>query len=1074
MRAVVYLIISLMINITLLSADNINIQKGWNLLSTGKNSEVNSSCLLNKLSSYTPIIWSFDNSTKSWINENSTKGIIKNHNGFWLESNSTINDFNITACQISTTDSNITLYSGWDLLSIGDTIGINSLISAFSNPTLLWQYDNQNKSWLAYSNDDTVKEKISNNNIPYINSIDATEAFWSYNYSDTYTLSPLDDETNITLPSSGGVPEVVAYTPKYKLLLSPVSNDGFLVGSTKNYYFKVINYDGTLIDTLKVNSVIVESLDSDKVLFDDDSKLKVYNATSYAQFTLKGLAVGDANIKITADIKDDNGSELQVNGTKKITILSKEEMFDTNYNLTNDINGSTINANETKTFFYQIKDKNGNQIDDSKVASVTVKTLDESKIAFEDGSNKKEFTQKAYQTFNLKANDINTTAKLEITANMSDGSTKTIQVDITIAPITVLQATKIIFDPNSFIVEAGKTKQITIHTYDTNNIPISTTLHINQLIDSNDKIYGSLDKYSVTTDNNGKATLTYTPPSDISEFGGTTKNIVFSIEDSNISKNLQLKFPAIDKVDKVILSIDKIHVTDGLKQLITVYTLNSNNKPISATLDISAPYSQTLGKMLGSFSDTSITTNEMGEGSFYYNAPNPFDSTLQTEENVTISDELTGKNAILSLLFSPITVETNATNYEISLNAGNSFEVDNKNSLVVDIVESDNNSIKIDPKNIFSVSLTSLNHLLSFSKDNDHNYSATYKDNYHIDAYTGKIAGLDILDINASIFDGEKNTTISKKVPITISSGPAHSISIIYLNSTYNEDRGLYEDSYTIHAVDKFGNPAKKGTRIYAGVVNGLDKNSSNDTYIYGDANGIIYNNLDLNETDFNISNTFALDNVQDSDTLVVLANEDRVDSRYLGGWNIKDINNNQLILQSIYSGKKTDKLTFVIGNEKRYNKYDYSIALADVDSADKSYTIDENGTATLKLRYGPYLVGKNVFIYANSQSDQRVGIAIQRLLSGTGIKSTTYTCSGGSSGKTCDVKLSITMNDRDEPVRYITVGGFVYDGCSLVSIDRTNTYRDGVVELHVNAPANKSCDVTWDHSIISEYKRYK
>ena len=1073
MRAVIYLIISIAMNITLLNANNINIQKGWNLFSTGKNSEVNTSCLLNKLSSHNPIIWSFNNSAKSWINENNTKGIIKNHNGFWLETNSSINDFNITTCQISTSDSNITLYSGWNLISMGDTVSIDTLMPNFINPTLLWQYNNQNKSWLAYSNDDTIKAKINNNNIPYISSIDATEAFWSYNYSDTYTLNPLSNEANITLSTTGGVPEVVAYTPKYKLIISPVSNDGFLVGSTKNYYFKVTNYDGTLLDTLKINSIVIESLDSDKLLFDDNSKLKVYTGSAYAQFALKGLNVGDANIKITADIKDDNGSELQVNGTKKITILSKEEMFDTNYNLTDNINGNSISANETKTFFYQIKDKNGNQVDDSKVTSVTVKTLDESKIAFDDGSNKKEFAQKAYQTFNLKANDTTATAKLQITANMSDGSVKTVDVNINITPITVLQATKIIFDPDSFIVEQGKTKEITIHTYDTNNIPISTTLHISQLIDSSDKIYGSLDKYTVTTDSNGKATLTYTPPSDISTFGGTTKYIVFSIKDSNITKNLQLKFPAIDKVDKVILSIDKINVTDGLKQLITVYTLNSNNKPISATLDISAPYSQTLGKMLGSFSDTSITTNDKGEGSFYYNAPNPFDSTLKTEENVTISDELTGKNAILTLLFSPITVETNATNYEISLNAGNSFEVDNKNSLIVDIVESDNNSIKIDPKNIFSVSLTSLNHLLSFSKDNDHNYSATYKDNYHIDVYTGKIAGLDILDINASIFDGEKNTTISKKVPVTISSGPAHSISIIYLNSAYDDTKGLYEDSYTIHAVDKFGNPAKEGTRIYAGVVNGLDKNGSNDTYIYGDANGIIYNDFDLNETDFNVSTTFVLDNVQDSDTLVVLANEDRVDSRYLGGWSIKEINNNQLILQSIYSGNQTDKLTFVIGNEKRYNKYDYSIALADIDSIDKTYTIDENGTATLKLRYGPYMVGKNVFIYANSQSDQRVGIAIQRLLSGTGIKSTTYTCSGGDSGKTCDVKLTITMNDRDEPVRYVTVGGFVYDGCSLVSIDRTGTLRDGVVELHVNAPANKSCDVTWDHSIISEYTRY-
>ena len=328
----------------------------------------------------------------------------------------------------------------------------------------------------------------------------------------------------------------------------------------------------------------------------------------------------------------------------------------------------------------------------------------------------------------------------------------------------------------------------------------------------------------------------------------------------------------------------------------------------------------------------------------------------------------------------------NSTNYSnIKVNK-NEMNLDSQESIILSFLDREDESKIIEAKDIQSVKLTIQNPtMLQFDNYSNPTTIVYYGDNNKIiNLKSNNIAGDALIKVEATILDGKEVINIENMFSIKILSGEINTMSIILQKSESKMVGAFYENTYQIHLVDKNGNKANAGKKIYVGVVNGVK---------YNGIDGII-NTLNQ-DTVFNTNTVFDINNINtDSDKLVIMANENRINPDYLGAWSIFNLfNNNSFSLKEPYNGVQTNNLNFIIGDERRYNMCSDSTAVAHVDMDNNIYEIDSNGKATMKLIYDPYLLGKTVYIYANTinkngdETTKRVGVAIKEVLFGTGLK---------------------------------------------------------------------------------------
>ncbi|SFV71388.1 hypothetical protein MNB_SV-13-2039 [hydrothermal vent metagenome] len=406
---------------------------------------------------------------------------------------------------------------------------------------------------------------------------------------------------------------------------------------------------------------------------------------------------------------------------------------------------------------------------------------------------------------------------------------------------------------------------------------------------------------------------------------------------------------------------------------------------------------------------------------------------------------------------------------DISLDSS-SIKIEDSVNLLIRIYKKENNATTIDDANVHNVTLTSeFPDMLKFNVNGTESTTTSYLDkaqnSLRIDSFTK--AGIAIIKASATIFDGEKNVTIEQDFSYTIMSGSISSLSLVYVDTNY--DNGLFFDHYIVHAVDKYGNPANKGEHIYAGVVNGLEFSSKDNVTPLNYDSGTIGKGdpatFSVNSTDSEFGNV-----VVQKDRVIVLASDDRHDSRYLGGWSVQSVDSDtRLTLDKKYDGASIGNLSFVIGSEDRADTCGNTLALADLDSQDNSYTIGENGTADLVLRYDPYLVGKDVYMYVNAYTiDGRVGTPLKKKLYGKGITSTDKTCTTVGN---CSTTLSFTVNERGgEALKNVAVP-IKYEGsCQPISGKTVKVAVlgcTGTIYTETNSTdADDPCSISWDGSI--------
>ncbi len=351
------------------------------------------------------------------------------------------------------------------------------------------------------------------------------------------------------------------------------------------------------------------------------------------------------------------------------------------------------------------------------------------------------------------------------------------------------------------------------------------------------------------------------------------------------------------------------------------------------------------------------------------------------------------------------------------------------------------------------------------SETSSYSYSGKAQKNIKLQSYSK--SGIATIEATALIFDGKKNVTITKDFTFTVASGPISSISLVYSDTVY--DSGLFLNTYIVHAVDKYGNPANKGEQIYAGVVNGLRISSGDGvTPLYGQT-GTMHNGTLAR---FSVAgSTLQFGNVQaHRDRVVVLANENRHDAKYLGGWLIQSIDSPTILtLDDRYSDTDAANLTFAIGSEDRVDTCGDSLALADLDSKDGSYTVGDDGTAKLTLRYDPYLIGKDIFMYVNSYtSSGRVGTSLKEKLWGKGITATDKTCTTVGN---CSTTLSFTIDDTGGKALQNVAVPIKYEGsCQFISGKTVNVAAlgcSGTIYTEVNSTDDGDpCVISWGGTV--------
>ena len=209
-------------------------------------------------------------------------------------------------------------------------------------------------------------------------------------------------------------------------------------------------------------------------------------------------------------------------------------------------------------------------------------------------------------------------------------------------------------------------------------------------------------------------------------------------------------------------------------------------------------------------------------------------------------------------------------------------------------------------------------------------------------------------------------------------------------------------------------------------------------------------------------------------DTLIVLANKKHHKPEILGGYDISSIDttNNEISLVSVNDNLNLSGLTYVIGDEYRYIDEGQTIANGAISTFESTEVKD--GVAYAELRYTPEMVGKNVFIYANTVlDDKRIGISRNVLLHGTGMSQYTLSCTNDKGLRpNCSQRFRITLNDSGKGAYHVNIGTPQIAGDPVYRMaTASRTDKEGWTTVSIyGIDENKTATVTFGNLIFDEY----
>jgi hypothetical protein len=538
-------------------------------------------------------------------------------------------------------------------------------------------------------------------------------------------------------------------------------------------------------------------------------------------------------------------------------------------------------------------------------------------------------------------------------------------------------------------------------------------------------------------------------------------------------------------------------------ETIKIVTLNESNQPVSTSVALSS-LTDGSGKDFGSFDTYNVITDAKGEASVTYTAPSNINKVNGISKKVVFERADNNSSNTLVIVFSP-SENNQGSIYTVKIEQDEKITVNDSGTFTVNFIQADNNQSFLSDAQILDVNVTSITPDKALLIDENGNKVATinYKaaNKKAILVKAGTIAGSAFFNIDALIFDGAKKAKISLAGTITISSGAVSKMSIVYANTKFKDDEGtngIFYETYTIHVVDRFNNPPNKKVSIYAGVVGGLSKSShQNDFEFYLPQSVDIKNTSNLIEMTKSSSNPINFNpggingqlGVKPTDTVVFLANSNGAHTDFLGGWHIENIEEYKLDLRGLYYGGDYKKLTAVIGDSSRLDaRCSQTLYEIDMDAQNGIYTTDENGIATFTLKYDPYFVAKDVYLYAHTYLNndngtaRRVGTGSRKKLRGEGFNVDNDTIK-------CDVNttkiatMTFTTGDGNIPLVDVKPS-FSYTGgagCNITILNfEQKTGCSGTIQFRLsnypgtmsggNGSEEQECSVSWNGAIFYEH----
>jgi hypothetical protein len=477
---------------------------------------------------------------------------------------------------------------------------------------------------------------------------------------------------------------------------------------------------------------------------------------------------------------------------------------------------------------------------------------------------------------------------------------------------------------------------------------------------------GDVDSYSAITGEDGYARFSYHSPATLPDMCPEVIQLDYTTEKNvTITQNIALAFDpqVITTVDKIYVSPSYFTITEpGEVKKVTIVTVNRENVGISANIQIEQPNN---GSDYGRFESNYITTNESGYAVVNYIAPDSISGLV--DRSITFTE--VSQNLSEELLMKFNTSSGPGIDYEITLFAEDSLSVDSTAQVTVRINEVGKEDAIIADENVFDVNVTSIfTNILTFNDD----AQATEYDGMGIKPLavnTKTLSGTALLDINATIFNGDSNVTISRQVSLVVLSGKVTAMSLVYARTLPEDDTGIHQNVYTIHAVDKYNNPARAGIVLHPSVINGttvIRTRANADDGAINQANPDTFSDDNAPFTDVDV----------ERDILSILPNASRQDPAYLGNWSLEDKNSDsELVLSEDYLASSIDGLNYIIGNADRYID-GYGVATVDIKSNTGSYITDENGNVEFIVSFDRILSGHTVTLSANAYDTERTGVA--------------------------------------------------------------------------------------------------
>ncbi|WP_456322100.1 hypothetical protein [Hydrogenimonas sp.] len=659
-----------------------------------------------------------------------------------------------------------------------------------------------------------------------------------------------------------------------------------------------------------------------------------------------------------------------------------------------------------------------------------------------------------------------------VTLTVYSDTYRDVKIDVELSLKRVTTGQYRINATNEVVVkEPGKTYEIRVSLYrimDGGN----TTPAIGKKVVANvlPLQYGTLSSYEAEVGSSGIAVFTYEAPTRFTDINTTDITFYFE-EDRSIHDNTSLTFSQdIANVANLYVLPDHITITEsGQNVPITLVTVNEDNIGVSSQIVLENPALE--GVDYGTFDKSIVTTDTNGRATVNYTSPSNI--TDLEERNITITETEQSIKKTLTLQFRE-SIDMNGTNYDIKAETPGSLSVDGSGTLTLTIHQLGKEEVLIPNSQVLEVNVTSkFPNMLTFENNDT---SITYQElaTSNIRVYTKRLSGIAVLEVSALINDGTKNVRLQKEIPVTILSGPVTSVSLFYNGTTTDPNNGLHINKYTLHAVDKYANPARPGLKVSPTLINGT-KLIVSPTRSSG--TGIVEPGVPARFKD----NSRNFDSVTTEDRLVVVPNQNRFDPTYLGGWTISNVDTDTLNLDETYDGVTTDGLNYIIGNETRM-MIDNNPATAHIKDASGEYVTNENGTVELEVSFDPVLSGHTVALGAYVSDEKRMGISMIAQLRWGEFTSSTENIENDGLQHDVYLQLGIGGNSpqhlMDVDINPKSILATPVKACDLNTTNSSlHTDKNGVIRVSVDTNGNTSdaetCTITWNKENSSIFLEY-